>query len=164
MKDRTAYALYCATSFAIVIGTCYFIGGQDVPVVPRPREPEPPPHQTQTAQFGGHDGNYDKPAELRDLPTNAVFVFAGNKATDLENYWRVVGPPLPQVARPDGTADTVFGIGYQPTRDGNSVYVVHVASGVLYRAQASMKGVMIPDVKVTVRIRDRWTYGKVVPE
>jgi hypothetical protein len=102
--------------------------------------------------------NFPDPIKLRDAKTGDVFVFATDSPTDYRNMYRKVVAPYVS------GEETPFGIKYQPKDDGNSCHMVSLLQSVVYRAQADMMVVVVPDVKVTVRVRDVWTYGPVDPE
>ena len=91
---------------------------------------------------------------LGNVQTNIPFTFVGDSPTDYDRVFRVVVPPIQDTP----PSNVLFGIAYQPTRDSNSVYIVHVASGKLYRALASHKVRPRTDVTTTLLITDPLRY------
>ena len=79
------------------------------------------------------------PVPLSALPVGAFFELPGDP-----RVWRVVYPPLPTGA-PDHTP---YGVGYQPTNDGNSVYAVEQGEALLFRMQAGIMGRRLTGVRV----------------
>lgn len=80
------------------------------------------------------------PVPLSALPVGSFF----DLVSEPGRVWRIVYPPLPN-AVPDLV---VYGIAYQPTNDGNSVYAVDQTTGELFRMQSGMMARPLKCVRV----------------
>ena len=84
--------------------------------------------------------------ELRTIETEKCFRLAGNWADG--DVWMVVVP-----IGTDGNSNSApYGITYQPTGDGNSVYAVNLRNGKLARMLARLPCVLEPNVTIQLRI------------
>lgn len=83
---------------------------------------------------------------LGELPSPCFFSFQ-NDPGKLYFKVRSVRPD-----GPEGPTDAPFGIGYQPTEDGNSVHIIEFGRGHLARAQAGMMAREEPGAGVWARI------------
>lgn len=86
------------------------------------------------------------PVPLARLPVGRFFAFD----TEPGIVYRIVYPKGGDPANIPTDSTVWYGIAYQPTVDGNSVYAVNMQSGLLWRMKASLVARPVSNVRVVM--------------